>query len=154
MKILIAVDDSTSSDAAVRWVERMCWPTATEFLVLSAVPQPVVAAYAFADAPAPAFSAQLYEEELHHHQEIAARAEGRLRERGMNTRAIVLPGDPRDIIVEAARGHGVSMVVMGSRGRTGFSKLLLGSVASHVVTHAPCSVLVVKDGAQAAGGRS
>jgi nucleotide-binding universal stress UspA family protein len=39
---------------------------------------------------------------------------------------------------------GADLVVVGSHGRTGLAKLVLGSVASHVVTHAPCSVLVVK----------
>jgi nucleotide-binding universal stress UspA family protein len=53
-------------------------------------------------------------------------------------------GDPREAIVEAARKTGADLVVVGSHGRTGIGKLVLGSVASHVVTHAPCSVLVVK----------
>jgi nucleotide-binding universal stress UspA family protein len=35
--------------------------------------------------------------------------------------------------------------VLGSHGRTGLAKLLLGSVSSHVVTHSHCSVLVVKE---------
>jgi nucleotide-binding universal stress UspA family protein len=36
------------------------------------------------------------------------------------------------------------LVVLGSHGRTGIPKLVLGSVASHVVSHAPCDVLVIK----------
>ena len=36
---------------------------------------------------------------------------------------------------------------MGSHGRSGIARLVMGSVASHVVTYAPCSVLVVKTGA-------
>jgi nucleotide-binding universal stress UspA family protein len=47
-------------------------------------------------------------------------------------------------IVNYAEHNGVDLVVMGSRGRTGFKKLLLGSVASGVVTYAPCPVLIVK----------
>lgn len=47
-------------------------------------------------------------------------------------------------IVNYAEQNGISMIVMGSRGRTGFKKLLLGSVASGVVTYAPCPVLVIK----------
>jgi nucleotide-binding universal stress UspA family protein len=47
-------------------------------------------------------------------------------------------------IVEYAEKMKVDMIVMGSRGMTGFKKLLLGSVASGVVTYSHCPVLVVK----------
>ena len=47
-------------------------------------------------------------------------------------------------IVDYAESHEVDLVVIGTRGRTGFSKVLLGSVASRVVEYAPCSVIVVK----------
>ncbi len=47
------------------------------------------------------------------------------------------------LLDEAARRR-VDLIVVGSHGRTGLTKLMMGSVASHIVTHAPCSVLVVK----------
>ena len=47
-------------------------------------------------------------------------------------------------ISDYAEKNHVDLIVMGSRGRTGFKKLLLGSVASSVVTYAPCPVLVIK----------
>jgi len=47
-------------------------------------------------------------------------------------------------ILEFAQKEGVDLIVMGTRGMTGFKKLLLGSVSSGVVTHAHCSVLVVR----------
>ncbi len=47
-------------------------------------------------------------------------------------------------ILEYAESHNIGLIVVGSRGRSGFSKVLLGSVAAKVVTHAPCPVLVVK----------
>ena len=53
-------------------------------------------------------------------------------------------GDPRDVLVDTARNLHADLLVVGSHGRTGLAKLVLGSVAAHVVTHAPCSVLVVK----------
>ncbi|HTO91679.1 MAG TPA: universal stress protein [Candidatus Sulfotelmatobacter sp.] len=143
MKILIAVDDSAYSQAAMDWAKSMTWPARTEFLVLSAA-RPIVASYAVAEAPAMGFPAEIYEEEVKHHQEISARFERQLRDHGFKSRALVAQGDPREAIVDAVREHGVDLVVLGSHGRTGFTKLLLGSVASHVVTHAPCSVLVVK----------
>lgn len=47
-------------------------------------------------------------------------------------------------IIDYAEKEGVDLIIMGSRGRTGFKKLILGSVASGVVTYAPCPVMVVK----------
>lgn len=47
-------------------------------------------------------------------------------------------------IVEYAENNKVDMIVIGSRGKTGFKKMLLGSVASGVVTYSHCPVLVVK----------
>jgi nucleotide-binding universal stress UspA family protein len=47
-------------------------------------------------------------------------------------------------IVDYAESHEIDLIVVGTRGRTGISKVLLGSVASRVVEYAPCSVIVVK----------
>ena len=48
------------------------------------------------------------------------------------------------VILEYAEEKQVDLIVMGTRGRTGFKKLLLGSTASSVVTYAHCTVMVVK----------
>ena len=47
-------------------------------------------------------------------------------------------------IVDFAEENNIDLIVIGTRGRSGFKKLLLGSVASHIVTYAHCHVLVVK----------
>ena len=47
-------------------------------------------------------------------------------------------------IVDYAEENDINLIVIGTRGRSGFKKLLLGSVASHVVTYAHCPILVVK----------
>jgi nucleotide-binding universal stress UspA family protein len=47
-------------------------------------------------------------------------------------------------IVDYAESENVDLIVIGTRGRTGFKKMLLGSVASDVVTYAHCPVMVVK----------
>ena len=47
-------------------------------------------------------------------------------------------------ILDFAEENNIDLIVIGTRGRSGFKRLLLGSVASHVVTYAHCPVLVVK----------
>ena len=55
-----------------------------------------------------------------------------------------MEGDAPKIIVERAKALGVEMIIMGSRGRTGLARLVLGSTAEQVVKEAPCSVLVAR----------
>jgi universal stress protein A len=56
---------------------------------------------------------------------------------------IVQPGDPRDLIVEWAGKVDAGLIVMGTHGRRGLSRMLLGSVAESVVRTAQCPVLVI-----------
>jgi nucleotide-binding universal stress UspA family protein len=59
-------------------------------------------------------------------------------------RHVLLEGDPADEIVRFSREAGMDLIVMGTHGRTGLDRLLLGSVAEKVLRDADCSVLVVK----------
>ena len=149
MKILIGVDDSPHSRAAVEYVRKMTWPEGSTIQVLSVV-RPPVAMYAEAYVPAPTYVGQLNQETVRFHQETAAKAERSLQGTGLKAEAKVLNGDPRGELVEAARAERADLLVVGSHGRTGMAKLLMGSVASYVVAHAPCSVMVVKLGDRAA----
>ena len=63
----------------------------------------------------------------------------RLRTRVISTEASIVGA-----IVDYAELEGVELIVVGTRGKLGFKKLLLGSVASGVVTYSYCPVLVVK----------
>jgi nucleotide-binding universal stress UspA family protein len=56
----------------------------------------------------------------------------------------LLAGDPADAIVRIAESEHVDLIVMGTHGRRGISRLLMGSVAESVVRAAPCPVLTVK----------
>ena len=59
-------------------------------------------------------------------------------------RKIVLQGNPSQEILKSAREMEADLIVIGSRGRTGIEKLLLGSVAEKVVLQSPIPVLMIK----------
>jgi nucleotide-binding universal stress UspA family protein len=57
-------------------------------------------------------------------------------------------GDPGGVIVAVAREIDADVVVLGSHGRGVFKRVVLGSVSEHVLRHAPCPVLVIRQGAE------
>ena len=78
-------------------------------------------------------------------------AEEALEARAAETRAAGVParwkltvGVPADAIVQAVEEEGAEMIVMGTHGRRGLERILLGSVANKVVQLAPCPVLTVR----------
>jgi nucleotide-binding universal stress UspA family protein len=66
------------------------------------------------------------------------------REAGATAEFLVWEGDPGDSIAAAAEAEHADIVVVGTRGRSGAERMLLGSVSDHVVRHADCPVLVVR----------
>lgn len=64
---------------------------------------------------------------------------------GIDTKTIVEQGvSPADLIIAHAENKGIDMIVLGHQGKKGLSKYLIGSVAARVVSHAPCSVFVIR----------
>ena len=66
------------------------------------------------------------------------------REAGVTAEFLVWDGEPGDSIAAAAEAERADLVVVGTRGRRGAERMLLGSVSDHVVRHAECPVLVVR----------
>ena len=62
----------------------------------------------------------------------------------LRTEVVASPTSVVPAIVDYAEKNNVDLIVVGTRGRSGFTKLLLGSVASGVVTYASCPVMVIK----------
>lgn len=141
MNVLIGVDESPFSTAAVEFVRRTPWPDGTRFRIVSASPPIFPAA---GDAAMPDVIAQVIAQQDRFHQDLAERAAASLREQGWTAEAAMVAGDPRSILVEEARRWKADVLVVGSHGRSGLKRLVLGSVADHVASHAACSVLIVK----------
>ena len=62
---------------------------------------------------------------------------------GISTEYRQIPGSPGKSICKLARDWQADLIVVGRRGRSGLSELLLGSISNYVLHHAPCSVLIV-----------
>lgn len=138
MKILIAVDKSLYSEKALAKAVDMAKKEGAELIALAVAEQPV-------DMGEIAVSVSLAD----HFKAVASEALDKAKElaksKGVALKPVLESGSsPADNIIELAKKEKVDLVVTGSRGRTGIEKFLLGSVASKVISHAPCSVLVVR----------
>ena len=143
MKAIIGVDDSEYSNKAVRHVANATWPSDASFLVLSVYTWPVVVG---PEDVTPAVIVQkLIGERENEAKRIAESAAATLRAAGLQAEAHAGSGDPRFVLVDTAAHEKADLVVVGTHGRTGMQRLMLGSVATYVISHAPCSVLVVRE---------
>jgi nucleotide-binding universal stress UspA family protein len=148
MKILLAVDGSEPSDEAVRVVQARPWPPETTVRVLSAVPE------ILAPPPAPAWAgasrgySDFQDWRRSQAESLVARVADAVRRPDLTVEKEVRLGDPRSAIIDAAAAWSADLIILGSHGWTGLKRWILGSVAQHVVAHAPCSVEVVRASSQ------
>lgn len=137
--LLVPIDGSEQSDAALDYVsEEFSDATVTLLHVIN----PTRAGYG-AQAGIPSFSEEWYEEAEATAEELFEDA----RERAPDSLTIETHtevGQPSRVIVEHAEQHGHDGIVMGSHGREGVSRILLGSVAETVVRRSPVPVTVVR----------
>jgi nucleotide-binding universal stress UspA family protein len=143
VKILLAVDGSEYSAAAVEAVAARPWPSGTTVRVLSAVEMVVTpGTELWFDTGSQLERAR--QELTKHTDQLTAGVAEKLRAAGLTAETTVRDGDPRSVIVDEAEEWDADLIVVGSHGYTGLKRWLLGSVAQSVVSHAPCSVEVVR----------
>ena len=140
MKVLVAVDDSKFSEAAVRALGAQIRPQMAEVQILHVL-QPIAVS-------TPPQMAANYAPELEDQgkraKELVERSANTLRAAGLKVETRVEKGDVRLRIVDLAAEWNADLVVIGSHGRTGIPRLLLGSIADYVARNAPCSVEIVR----------
>ncbi len=95
---------------------------------------------AFADGPGGGVGITT---ERQHAEQLLDKATARISLPAAKVRHHAIPGKPADAIVEVATEVSADLIVIGNRGAQGVTRVL-GSVATSIVGHAPCSVLVVK----------
>ena len=134
-KILIALDGSRYSEAALEQaisLGRICNSTIYPLTVIDLYPEQIEV------APA------LVEKMSQDARAILDKAQERIKAENIACETIVhTGGQPHEFIIREAKERNVDLIVMGTHGRTGMKKLLMGSVAQKVIGHAPCPILVV-----------
>jgi nucleotide-binding universal stress UspA family protein len=142
MKILLPVDGSGPSAAAIEEVEQRPWPRPSTVRVLSVIQPYTPPATEFVLAGATL--QQIRERQVTEAEQLTKHAGERLSASGLSIETAVREGDPRTAIVDEADEWKADLIVVGSHGRTGLDRLVMGSVAQSVVAHAHCSVEVVR----------
>ncbi len=146
--VLLAVDGSASSQAAVTFLglNRILAGRPVEVLSVAHATE-VPSAFPPAGITEQAFEAyrERLREDRSRAEAVAAEAGRKLEDNGYPTRWSISTGDAAHEIIQAATSFGSGLIVMGSRGHTGLTRLLLGSVARNVLLHTSTSVLIVRE---------
>ena len=134
-RILVAVDGSVFSDAAVDQAISLGGICNSQIFVIG-----VVDLYPEQLEVAPALVEKMSAEV----RQNTEKAKQKIDEAHIPCETIIrMGGKPHEFIVREAKERGIDLIVMGTHGRTGIKRLLMGSVAQNVIGHAPCPVLVV-----------
>jgi len=139
-RVLVPVDGSEQSDHACEFVFEE-FPGAT--MVLLHVINPAEAGYS-TQVAVPSTSEEWYEQQKDRAEEDFDDIEAAAADRGVGTERAVEIGKPTRAIVEFAGDNDIDHIVMGSHGREGVSRILLGSVAETIVRRSPVPVTVVR----------
>lgn len=126
MKVLLAIDDSKFSELATQAIIRQVRTDNTEVCVLHVVP----------------LSSLI--QAVREGRELVAHVEEQLKKAGFKATSTVEQGDPRAIVIDYSTSWRADLIVVGSHGRTGLDRFLLGSVAESISRHSRCSVLIVR----------
>ncbi|PYP89219.1 MAG: hypothetical protein DMG65_14005 [Candidatus Angelobacter sp. Gp1-AA117] len=153
MKVLLAIDDSTCSSSAVESLIKQSRPAETEVLVLHAIESGKLMPISYSYGMGPIFPQDytaIVQQWRSEGEALAARAVQRLEAAGFKVSSQVEEGDARDVILNCAQSWHPDLILMGSHGRKGLDRFMLGSVSEAITRHAPCSVEVVRTPAVAA----
>ncbi|MGB8024267.1 MAG: universal stress protein, partial [Nitrososphaeraceae archaeon] len=143
-KVLAAIDGSQSSIDAAAYAAAMARKNNAQLIVLHILFSPLGYEYSsgkFGDETIPSSVKQIFRAAKNEAEQWFNKIKERTGE-VIRTEVIVTDTSVAGAIIRYAEEHNVDLIVVGTRGRSAFTKLLLGSVASAVVTYAHCPVLL------------
>ena len=134
-RLLLATDGSDSAQAAIQEAIAIARVCSSQLFVIS-----VVEVNPEYEALAPQIVEKAEVETREHLESIKAAAA----KEGIDCEVLAHQGEePYRFIVDEATKRKADVIIMGSHGRTGLKRLMMGSVTARVIGHAPCKVLVV-----------
>lgn len=142
--ILLAVDGSRFSDTASERAIQIARRCEARLAVISVIPAGVQAGMDPDTGYTPQQLALISREIFAAAEQQMAKVAAAATQAGIQAETAMLGGNPYEAIVEAAVKRESDLIVIGSHGRTGLQKLIMGSVAERVVALSPSAVLVVK----------
>jgi nucleotide-binding universal stress UspA family protein len=143
LRVMLATDGSDFSTSAARSIALRPWPDGREFKIISVVEDVLAISHPWQAMGAVA--RRVREDSTERCEQAVKTASEILAGAGINATAELLDGSPKNRIVEEADKWGADIVVVGSHGRRGLTRYLLGSVSEAVAMHAHCSVEVIRD---------
>jgi nucleotide-binding universal stress UspA family protein len=144
MRVLVAIDGSEAASRAVDLVCGIPWPRGTGIVVAEAVESGEGLYGGLWPAVAMVEVGHLETEVRSAAQRDVTEAAALLARPGLVVETAVLPGRPATAISERARSMGADLIVVGSRGHGRIASMLLGSISSELVDHAPAPVLIAR----------
>jgi nucleotide-binding universal stress UspA family protein len=146
MRILLATDGSPFSDAAVKEVARKPWPPGSTIRIISIVEPPIMPTVETWIPPENYYEAIEKAAEDQARKNVESAADLIKAEQGSSVvvETDILRGHPKQAIVEESDEWAADLIVVGSHGYRGLTRLWLGSVSQAVASHARCSVEIVR----------
>lgn len=139
-KILIPVDGSEHSDRALEEGKKLAQAFSGEIIILNVV-KGFKDHHIHEGLDVYQLSKDFFEEESN---KIINHSKEKLKEFDGVVKTFIVEGEPPEEIINLAEKEDVSLIVMGSRGLSGFNKLIIGSVTSNVLNHCKRPVMVIK----------
>jgi nucleotide-binding universal stress UspA family protein len=140
-RIVVPTDFSDCAEAAWALAKRVAGTLSSEVVLAHILVEPIV----YGDATLAADSTlQLFEQGRKWVEDELEKWASAARAEGATVRPIVRMGSANEEIVNLATDERADLIIMGTHGRTGLNRLLLGSVADRVIRFAPCPVLTVR----------
>jgi nucleotide-binding universal stress UspA family protein len=145
-KILVGIDGSEASIDASRYAIDIAKKYNSQLIALFVLHVHGVRSISSTFITAPTSRIELFEKEKKEAQELLDKVRIEAQKEDVELRTEIVEGSAsvEGSIVDFAENEGASLIVVGTRGKSGFKRLLLGSVASGVITYAHCPVMVVK----------
>ena len=151
-RILVAIDGSTTSIHATDYAISIALKNGSQLFVLYVIDAYEYSRLSSSIVLAPTFGSEKYLEEKNEAEKLMNKIKERFRLKMKNNTKFKEPKTEivegiksvATTIMEYAESENIDLIIIGSRGRTSFKKLLLGSISSNVMKNAHCAVLVIR----------